>query len=291
MKHFRLSLVELLIGVSLFFTIERLDFGQQNIVDIHSFVYVLGIVAVLSIILVPTFSQVTLSRLILLWLVIFIICKLVLSSERSILGGIYTYLTLTEAAFLLILVWLAYQVARDYHDFQQAVAFMALADSGRHLLKIEEAGPEIRREMTRSRHFHHPLSVIVVKPEKQRLVEAVPHLVEEVLQNVAEKWTAVRLSDVIKEQLRVVDMVLEDQENGRFIILCPEIEAQGTHVLTDRISKALVDQLNVRVAFGTASFPQQSLTFESLLTVAESQLKPLEPAAEAKVRLTQQEAV
>ncbi|MFO7680211.1 MAG: hypothetical protein R6X34_09185 [Chloroflexota bacterium] len=279
MNHFRWSLAQLLLGLSLFFNIERVDFGQANIIDIQSFVYILGTVAVISTILLPPFARLSVSRLILLWFFIFILFKLLLSN-RPFLGGMYTYLTLTEAVFVLVLVYLAHQVARNYSDFQQAAEYVTLADAGRHLLKVEDASQEIGREMSRSRHFHRALSVIVVRPDKQSVVKAAPRLVEEIQQNVAKLWTAVRLSNIIKEQLRVVDIVMEDRENGRFIILCPEIDAQGANMLTDRVGKALSNQLGVNISYGIASFPKEALTFETLITQAGSQLKMLDHYAD-----------
>lgn len=275
MNHFRWLLAQLLVTLCLFFSIERFDFGQDNIIDIHSFVYVLGALAVVTTILFSSFARASLARVILFWFLIFILFKLLLLSERSFWGGIYTYLTLTETVFVLVLVYLAHQVARGYRDFQQAAEYVTLADAGRHLLKMEDAGQEIGREMSRSRHFHRALSVIVVRPDKQSVAKVTPRLMEEIQRNVAELWTAVRLSNVIKEQLRVVDMVMEDRENGRFIILCPEIDAQGATMLTDRIGKALSKQLGVNISYGVASFPKEALTFETLLTEAGSHLKML----------------
>lgn len=276
MNHFRWLLARLLIMLSLFFSIERFDFGQNNIIDIHSFVYVLGIFAVVATILLPSFARLPVSWVILFWFFIFILFKLLLLSERSILGGIYTYLTLTEAVFVLVMVYLAHQVARVYYELRQAAEYVTLAEAGRHLLKVADADQEIGREMWRSRHFHRALSVIIVRPDKQSVAKVTPRLLEEIQQNMAELWTAVRLSNTIKEQLRMVDMVMEDRENGRFIILCPEIDAQGATMLTDRIGKALANQLGVSISCGVASFPKEALTFETLLTEASSHLQMLD---------------
>lgn len=290
MNHFRWLLARLLITLSLFFSIERFDFGQNNIIDIHSFVYVLGILAVVATILLPSLARLSVSRVVLFWFFVFILFKLLLLSERSIWGGIYTYLTLTEAVFVLVMVYLAHQVARVYYEFRQAVEYVTLADAGHHLLKVADAGQEIGREMSRSRHFHRALSVIIVRPDKQSVVKVTPRLLEEIQQNMAELWTAVRLSTTIKEQLRVVDMVMEDRENGRFIILCPEIDAQGATMLTNRIGKALANQLGVNISYGVASFPKEALTFETLLTEANSHLQMLNyDADEADVHPVQQE--
>ena len=99
MNHFRWLLVQLLVMLSLFFNIERFDFGQNNLIDIHSFVYVIGTVAVVATILLPLFARLAVSWVILFWFVVFVLFKLLSLSERSIWGGVYTYLTLTEGAF------------------------------------------------------------------------------------------------------------------------------------------------------------------------------------------------
>jgi GGDEF domain-containing protein len=80
------------------------------------------------------------------------------------------------------------------------------------------------------------------------------------------------LAELIGSQTRLVDIVMEDRENGRFIILCPEIDSQGSRLLTDRIQQTLREKLSVNVSFGVASFPQQALTFESLVTEADNHL-------------------
>jgi GGDEF domain-containing protein len=89
----------------------------------------------------------------------------------------------------------------------------------------------------------------------------------------------VRLFNTIKEQLRTVDMVMADRENGRFVILCPEIDAQGANMLTDRIGKALSSQLGINISHGVASFPEEALTFEALLTEADGHLKQVDSHA------------
>ena len=46
MRQLRRSILLLLLALTIFFNIERLDFNQQNVIDIQSFVYVLAIVVV-----------------------------------------------------------------------------------------------------------------------------------------------------------------------------------------------------------------------------------------------------
>jgi hypothetical protein len=272
MKHFQWSLIQLLVGLTFFFSIERIDFEQSNIVDIHSFVYAFCILAVILIILLPQPVRWPVRRLFFAGLIIFIFLKLLVFNQRPFLGGLFTYLTLTEVGFLLLLIFLAHQVASGLREFQEASRYVTLAEAGQHGLNVEDAGPDIRREMTRSRHFHRSLSVIVVEPEKEDIKVVAPRLVVDIQQRMAENCLTSRLAELIGSQTRLVDIVMEDRENGRFIILCPEIDSQGSRLLTDRIQQTLREKLSVNVSFGVASFPQQALTFESLVAEADNHL-------------------
>jgi hypothetical protein len=277
MKQVNWSLARLLISLAIFFNIERLDFNKSNInnvIDIHSFVYVLGIVAVLTIIFIPFLSRWSFPMLAVLWFIVFLVFKLVVMSQRPLLGDLYTYLSLTEGGFLLLLVYQAHELASKLLDLRQMAEYVALANAGINLPKLDEAEAKIRREMTRSRYYHRALSVIVIKPEQYSQGRVLPRLMKEIELAVAERWMAVKLAEVVGEQLRVVDTVLEDRENGAFVIMCPEVDALGTSLLAEQIRQTITDHLGLTVHCGTASFPDEAITFESLVSEAYRKIKP-----------------
>lgn len=99
-------------------------------------------------------------------------------------------------------------------------------------------------------------------------------MMKEIELAVAERSMAVKLADVLGEQLRVVDTVLEDRENGAFVIMCPEVDGLGTSLLAEQIRQTVTDHLGLTVHCGTASFPEEAITFESLVSEAYRKLKP-----------------
>ncbi len=276
MKQLNWSVAKLLIGLAVFFNIERVDFSlnnTSNTIDIHSFVYVLSLAAVLSIIFIPFLSRLPFSSLALLWFFVFLGFKILLSYERPLLGGVFTYLSLTEVAFLILLVYQAREVVEVRDELSRMAEYVTLANAGMHLPQLDEAGSKIRREMTRSRYYHRALSVIVVKPDQRTLNLSEPQLMKEIQKSVAGRRMAAKLSELLGEQLRVVDTVLEDRENGAFVILCPELDAKGTILLTEHIRHAVTDNLALNVQCGMASFPDEAVTFESLVSEAYRKLK------------------
>ena len=277
MKRLNWSLVKLFIGLAVFFNIERLDFSQTNninLIDINSFVYVLGIVAILVVIFVPSVSRLSLPLLTSFSFGIFLLFKLAIQQQRPLMGGLYTYLTLTEGTFLILLVYLAYEVAGALRELKEMAEYVALSNTGIHLPQLDEAGSKIRREMTRSRYYHRAFSVIVVKPEKHSLDIAVPSLMEEIERGVANRFMSAKLARALVERLRVVDTVLEDQENDAFVVLCPEVDTFGTSLLAEHIRQTALDQLGLTVHCGTASFPDEAITFEALVQEAYRNLRP-----------------
>ncbi len=273
MRHLRRSVIALLIGLTVFFNIERMDFGQQNIIDIQTFVYVLGILAVIAVVMIPGLWNTPLPVSLALWLGLYVLCRLFLFNSRPLLGGIHTYLSITEAALLSILVWLAHDVGRSLSDFEEAVKNITLSDVNRRVRKMDEALEDIRMELVRSRRHQRPLTVMVVEAKPESIRAVLHRTVQEVQQAMMTRYVVTSLARVIGGQLRRTDMVLDQRDRGRFVILSPDTNVASSSVVVDRIQAAAAEQLGVTIACGIASFPEDALTFEELVHRAEGNLQ------------------
>ena len=110
MKSIKLAIVAFVLGLAVFFNIERLDFGESNIINISSFIYLLGVIAIVVTITTPALQRFSLPQLLTFWSFIYLLSKVLVFFYRGrpILGGVYTYLSITELALFLILIWLKY---------------------------------------------------------------------------------------------------------------------------------------------------------------------------------------
>ncbi|MGH2522288.1 MAG: GGDEF domain-containing protein [Anaerolineales bacterium] len=277
MNHLRRSAIALLIDLAIFYNIERLNFGQANVINIASVVYILVIMAVLSILTIPLLWRSRFALSLTLWLAAYALCRLVLFRDRPFLGEIYTYLTITEIALLSLTLWLAYDLARHLHDFEEAVKNITFADVNRRVRKLDEAEEDIQTELIRSRRHHHPLTVMVIEPESDSIQVALNRTVQEVQRAMMTRYVITSLARVISNQLRRTDMVLDQRDQGRFVIVSPDTNATSSAALADRIQAAAAVQLGVLVSCGVASFPDEALTFEELVHQAKSNLRsPIE---------------
>lgn len=278
MKKLRLSVIVLVIGLSIFFNIERLDLTTENFIDIDSFVYGLGLMAVIMTIGVPMLQRASLPILILGWFGVYQVSKLslwFLFDGRPMFGGIYMYLSITEISLLLVLVWLAHKVAIPLQEFTEAVESITFTNISKRIKPIAEADEEIQIEMFRSRHNHHPLSVVLVELKPESLQVALHRAVQEVQQTMLNNYVINNIAYTLSKYLRRTDLILEQRDKRRFLIMCPDTSAGDLQLLVEYIQAVAAEQLGTSIACGVATFPDEAITFEELVNRAESHLHRL----------------
>ncbi len=287
MINLRRSVILLILALVVFFNIEKVSQRlslvaapssnapvAEPLVNIDTFVYILGALAVASILVVPSLWHSNLSLAVAIWLAAYAVLKLWFNNWEvyEIVGGTNAYLTFTEIGMLVILMWRAYDVARRMHDFEEAVSNITFANLSRRIKKLDEAQDDIQTELIRSRRHHHPLTVMVVEPEVESIQVALNRTVQEVQRAMMSRYVTTSLARVISQQLRRTDLVVDQREKNRFIIVSPDTTAVNSAILADRIQAAAAVQLGVLVSCGVASFPDQALTFEELVQQAKSSL-------------------
>jgi hypothetical protein len=274
-KHLPRTIVALIVCLTVFYNIERLDFGEENIVNISSFVYVLVFFSVILLIWMPALRRSNVFVLSAIWIGVYLAVKswLAISSGRNpLLGGVYTYLSITELALLLITVFVGHKVASALEDFQGAVAEITLSDGNRRIRQIEEATDEIQLEMFRSRHYHHPVGIVVVKPEPAFNQMALHRAVQEVQQAMMDTYVMKSMAKTFSSYIRRTDLILEERDRGRFIILCPDTNASDLELMVEYLHAVAQERLGRPISCGTATFPEEAITFEELIHTAESRL-------------------
>ncbi len=272
MRLLKIHLFSLLFAYGIFFNIERLDFGIENALNIQTFVYVLVLLVTTIILILPVFSQYRVTLAIGFALGLYLIGKIVFLVDRPFFGGIYTYVSITEMAFLAIIAFISQRLSQSLNEFQQGLEAMTMSLGGGHLQTISKASGDIRREITRSRHYHRPLSIIVVEPDQQSFDHALPKIFEELQRETINRYARVKLARLMHQHLRLMDLVLEEDEGNRFVILCPEADDRGAAVIVGRI-QTVMSQIGIVAHCSAATFPEDALTFEGLLNQAYVNLK------------------
>jgi hypothetical protein len=189
----------------------------------------------------------------------------------------------TEQVFSLIiqlgfsawLIYLAHNISsaiQIFEDQEEIVRTIGIDDPS---IDIQAARPLVHAELTRSRHYERPLSVLVM--ESLDLLK--PGWFEELdvtfLKWFAGEYTRARFANTIKRELRAIDLVIKDPENQSLILVCPEIGAGNVHEVTRHLASIIQHKYGIQPRIASASFPDNGFSFEGLYQHAVENLHQL----------------
>lgn len=273
MQRLRWIIVAFVLVLSFFFNIERLDIEQSTILNIDSTVYALATGLIILTLSFPAFRQLSTASVVASGTIFYFIYKfgtyLVLDAPPFFSGN-HLYVTISELTFLLLLITIAYRVSLTLGEFEEAVESITFVDTG--IKKIVEANDDIEAEMFRSRHNNHPLSVIVIEPETSTVKSVLNRMIKEAQEGMINYYLVNTLAQELKRQLRRTDLVLVNGDAHRVVLICPETDAEDSVDLVDFLRDNIKKRLDFSVACGIASFPNEALTFDELVYMAEKDL-------------------
>ncbi len=194
--------------MGIFLNIERLDVGSSlDIVDLQTFVYLLGALAVFASILIPEKWRPPIVLWTAIWVTVYIVLKISVFNTRPIFGGVYTYLSVTEIAMISLLALVAARMANDLIDVEETVANVTLEDVSERVKRIEHAEDDISKEFARSRRYDSPISVMVLEIHSEEVEFNLQRTAEEVLQGMMKRYATNKLVRLLDRELRRTDMV------------------------------------------------------------------------------------
>lgn len=272
MVNTRLTVIYLITVLTVIFNLERLDVGEENIINISSFFYVLVYGSVLVILAFPKLSCAQPSFTMGLSIAVYLILKFFIFAKPSFFLGVYLYVAISELALLVISVHLALQAASSFSLFIKAIHDIILDDSGKRVQPLEETFYRVENEIIRSRRYERPLSFIIVEPRDLSInADLKNYLMRNLQSNIMSSYVQTNLSNILGKLARRHDLIFTETKNKRFILVCPETPQENSSVLADRI-KAEGEESKLPVVYGVATFPNDAKTFDELLLKAESRL-------------------
>ena len=190
------------------------------------------------------------------------------------LGGVKSVeVNLVQGMLVLLSAVLAFDVGRRINQTDAALERLAASNFPNRAMDIQLARDLVNAEITRSRRYHHPLSILTVQLEKKKSWGDWKNS-ELFDREMMERFAVAKVSQILSDNARGTDMVLRDR-GGRFILLCPETNQTSTHILAGRIAEAVKRQLDADIECGSSSFPDEALTFDDLLDTASNRLAPV----------------
>jgi hypothetical protein len=270
MKRLPFSIILLILFLAFFFNLERIDVGNQELVNINSFVYILSTVAVVFIVMLSVLRRMNITLLLFLWNLVYFGLKLTVYSEHPFWGGYYSYITLVEFTMFSVGIVIAHWVGANMDDFEKAVENITFSEI-KHASNLRDAVDSINNEIYRSRRYNHPLTMIMVEPLKGSKEMILNQSVREVQESMISRYVSISLARALREYIRRTDMLVEQPDKGRFIVITPETNKIESDRVVSKIYQA-ASSIGAEVAIGLCAFPNDALTLEDMLCRAELDL-------------------
>lgn len=258
MRNLRNSVISLFLFFSIVLSIAQVQYFEENVLNFQAAFFIMLVVATLLGILGPSRLKVSIYSYMGAWILAYVFVWAVywrfLSKHRTIEVLIVQFLLIEIAAAL------SHNVGTQINQVNAVLDDVANGAYPNRTLSFSMATDAINRELTRSRRYSRPLSVIVFQFAGPLSYSKQYSAIEK---DLTSHFLAAKIGRIINDYARQTDLIMRDQEH-RFVILCPETDEEAAYVLAKRIYEAIEVVVRIRAAWSTASFPVDALSFDEL---------------------------
>lgn len=257
-------LVALCSWLFLLYNIERLS----KPINIASFLYVFVIVCANLIILVRSLRRMQLYKAFLLTLPPYFFLKVYFGYE---LAGTHLPITVTEICAIGITIFLTQRVSWHLEEFRDAITRLTIGrlDEGTHT--FEEGQGHIYREIRRARLYKRPAALLSIAVDNGQDDVELNHFIKEAQNEIIRQYVAARTANLLVQELKDSDVITK--RNDHFIVLLPESDREVAAEIIERLAVGIEKGLGLSCKIGLSTFPDEAVTFESLLEQAELAMK------------------
>jgi GGDEF domain-containing protein len=257
------------IYLALIFVFGQSDYAGRPIINFASYFYLAVLVAVPVTLFFPSISRVSAYVPLLIWAGVYLVLLQIINRNNSANTGELPVIVL-EFMLLEVGVWFAHQLALQISHAESVMDALALSAFPNRANDIDSENQRIKIELTRSRRYHRPLSLVVIESESDD-EKTTREMLKSIQHDLLNRFTSARVGQIIDDRIRQTDLVLRDRR-GRFIVLCPETDLENASLLARRIAQAVRERTSLHVLWGVAAFPEEALTFDDLLQKARERL-------------------
>lgn len=257
------------IYLAVVFVLAQTDYISSPIIDFASYFYLSVMIAMPVTLFFPSISRVSTYVPLLVWAGFYLVLLQTIDRSESAIEGEFAVIVL-EFILLEIGVWFMHQLAVQISHAESVMDALALSAFPNRAHDIEIEDKRIKSELTRSRRYKRPLSIVVIESESDD-EKVTREMLKSIQHDLLSRFTLARVGQIIDDRIRQTDLVLRDH-TGRFIVLCPETNLESATLLSQRIAQAVRERTEQHVKFGVAAFPDEALTFDDLLHKARQRL-------------------
>jgi len=293
MKRLRFWTIALSVWLIFFFNIERIlkaaervrttFSGEVNLIQSYTYLFVALII--ILILLLPKLRGPFFTLFMVFWVSLFLVLWYHLPVGRSLpVFEIQQVLTITVLAIIQISAiiltgLLVRQMNHALQEFEDVIADITFNHIGARPQPFLEAQGDMYRELKRARYYQRPLSVVALQVDEGEIEANIPKIVEDVQQAMMKEYALAKIARILDSNLYDFNAIA--LRDNCFVIILPETNTETVSDTIIRLEEVLKEEINITFQVGTASFPDQAVTFERLIERAIENIHRPEPATSA----------
>ena len=219
----------------------------------------------------------------------FVAVEVFQSREFGQVGSFYLITTYTCAVILTGLI--ARRVSGRIADLEGAISQLTFNHIGEPPTSFKDAQGVMYQELQRARRFERPLSVVMLRLDRDSMQAALPRIVRDVQRSLMKEFVLAKVARSLDNNLERFNMIA--LRDDCFVAILPETNSGDAEKTALRLQEAVEKDLNIQLHSGTASVPGDAITFEALIEQAEQRIISDEllkhPVIRAGSRLSKQE--
>ncbi len=265
MKSLRLWITILIIWLIFFFNIERIN----SPINIRSYTYIFVAVVAAVTLVFPKLQRISFLTLLVTPIPIYLVLRAILEKGHwynNLIAGYALPLTVTQVSAILLTGLLARQIHYGLREFEDVIANITFGYVGKLPKPFSDGQEAMYREVKRARRYHRPLAVIALKVNEANMQAVLPKIVQEVQQAMMREYTFASIARILDKNMHDFDTIALRDNN--FILVLPEITGEEADQIVQKLGDAIKDKMKIKLQIGTANFPNEAMTFESLVELA-----------------------
>ena len=272
MTQVRYLLIGMCSWLFLLYNVERLAAPA----NIASFVYIMTVVAAVALFFVPRLCWVGFQWLFVTAMVPFFALKWLLGYQ---IWGANWPITIVEMSAIALTIGLAQMIGRRFDKLQTLLVNLTTDPIDDEVHSFRTGQSQICREIRRARQYQRPASLLAISvvdaqadPEQNPLLQDsyLRRFLEEIQSETLKRHITTRLANLLVSVLG--DTAVVTKRDGHFVTLLPEASREQLDEIMQKLQKAAADNLGLKLRIGISTFPDEAVTFESMLEHAESDM-------------------
>lgn len=275
MARLTYSIIAIVVWLSLLFNLKGLD----SSIDLAPFMYIFLPVCSVLVISLLRRHQVSFHWLLAIALLAYAAIEYMLAYTA---GASNLSSVITEVSAIAVTILLSSLVGQRLYELRTILALVFVGPLDKEAEPFDHAQTLIYREVRRARRHHRSLALMAVStPEvsfnwslKPRAdVPFPPRVVEDMVRELGSKYVLARVARLLRSKLD--DSAIVTQADDHFVVVLPETANDKLQEILKMLRSAAEENLGLELKIGSATFPDQEVTFEALLEQAEAEMSRL----------------